>query len=61
MRSLVDKEANRMLVDGHFQDEIWWSARLDIGSHNSIMVTVDQSLVQIKHKHFLPDHVESVS
>ena len=61
MRSLVDKEADRMLVNCNFEDEIWRSSWLDIWSHNSIMVTVDQSLIQIKHKHFLSDHVKSVS
>ena len=61
MRSLVNKEADRMLVNCHFEDEVWRSARLDIGPHNSIVVTVNQSLIQVKNKNFLPDHVESVS
>ena len=61
MRPLVHKKSDRMFINGNFEDEVRWSTRLDTGSSNSIMVGVNQSLVQIKYQDFLSDHVETVS
>ena len=61
MRSLVYEESDWVLVNSDFKNEVWRSAWLDIGSDNSVMVAVNQSLIQVENKHFLPDHVKSVS
>ena len=57
----MHKKSDRMFINGNFEDEVRWSTRLDTGSSNSIMVGVNQSLVQIKYQDFLSDHVETVS
>ena len=61
MRSLVDKEFHRMIVDVHFEDEVGKSAGLDLAPHDAVVVGVDQGLVQVQHQHLLSDHVEAVS
>ena len=35
MRSLVDKEFHRMIVDVHFEDEVGRSAELDLTPHDA--------------------------
>ena len=61
MRSLVNKKPHRMLVNGHFKYEVGRGAGLDTGPEHSVVVRVDQGLVQVQHQHLLPDHVEAVS
>ena len=61
MRSFVDKEFHRMIVDVHFEDEVGKSAGLDLAPHDAVVVGVDQGLVQVKHQHLPPDQVEAVS
>ena len=61
MRSLVNKEFHRMIVDVHFEDEVGKSAGLDLAPHDAVVVGVDQGLVQVEHQHLPPDQVEAVS
>ena len=61
MRSLVDEESDWMLVYGHFQDKIWRSPRLDARPQNTVVVGVDESLVQVEYQDLLPDHAQPVS
>ena len=61
MRSLVNKEFHRMIVDVHLEDEVGKSAGLDLAPHDAVVVGVDQGLVQVKHQHLPPDQVEAVS
>ena len=57
----MDKKSDRMFINGNFEDEVRRSARLDTRSSHTIMVRVDQGLVQVKYQDFLSDHVETVS
>ena len=61
MRSFVDKEFHRMIVDVHFEDEVGKSAGLDLAPHDAVVVGVDQGLVQVKHQHLPPDQAEAVT
>ena len=61
MRSLVNKELHRMIVDVHLEDEVGKSAGLDLAPHDAVVVGVDQGLVQVEHQHLPPDQVEAVS
>ena len=62
MRSLVNKELHRMIVDVHLEDEVGKSAGLDLAPHDAVVVGVDQGLVQVEHQHLLPGHdVEAMS
>ena len=61
MRSLVNKEFHRMIVDVHLEDEVGKSAGLDLAPHDAVVVGVDQGLVQVEHQHLPPDQVEAVS
>ena len=61
MGSLVDEEPDGVPVYGHLEDEVWRGARLDCGPDDTIMMRMDQSLVQVQHQHLLTDHVETMS
>ena len=56
----MDEEADRMPVDGDFQDEVWWGSGLDCGPDHPVVMGVDERLVQVQDQHLLPDHVKSV-
>ena len=60
MGPLVDEEADRVAVNGDFQDEVWRGSGLDCGPDHPVVMGVDQRLVQVQHQHLLPDHVKSV-
>lgn len=52
VRPLVDKEPDRVPVDGHLQDEVWRRSRLDGLPEDAVVMGVDQGLVQVKHQNF---------
>ena len=61
MWPLVYEEPDWMSVYGHLQDEVRRGARLDSGPDDTIVMGVNQGLVQVQHQHLLTDHVEAVS
>ena len=44
------EKSDRMFVDSDFQDKIRRSSRLDARPEDTVMVGVDQSLVQVEHQ-----------
>ena len=61
MWPLVHEESDWVLVYGHLEDKVWRSPRLDTRPEDTVMVGVDQSLVQVQDEDFLPDHTQPVS
>lgn len=59
--SLVNKEPDRMPVDGDLEDEVWRRARLDGLPDHPIVEGVDQSLIQVQHQHFPLDDAQPVA
>ena len=48
MWPLVNEESDRVAIDGDFEDEIRWSARLHRLTKYAIVMAVDQCLVEVK-------------
>ena len=61
MWPLVHEESDWVLVYRHFQDKIWRSPRLNARPEHTVVVRVDQRLVQVQHEDLLPHHAQPVS